>query len=317
MATAALAISSCTMQEVDDVAATQKEPIQFEQFIGKATRADDVTTATLTEFKVLGKKYTSNGQSEDIDITVMKSGSSWTCEPVMYWEEGAKYCFAATNYSTGVTFSGTETEYQLQSGEIDSWNGLNDIVAAICPSAIVGKATGNSPITLNFKHAMAKVQFTFVWEREVNSDSDSEVYMPTIENVERESAFTLSNKNSQATWQGTGISYSNKFSTSILFRQKSEAKTETVLVFPQDDTNFTPKLKFDIHDDAVVGRTEKVECDLFTGGVTKWEAGKVYKYKITIGTFVQEKLEFNVTVSAWTENAETDLGSGNIHFENN
>ena len=313
-ATAALAISSCTQVEVDEVAATQKEPIRFEQFINKATRADDVTTATLTEFYVLGKKYTSDGQSEDINITVTKSGSGWTCDPVVYWEEGAKYCFAATNYSTGVTFSGTETDYQLQSGEIDGYSARNnDMVVAICPNAIEGKATGNSPISLNFKHALAKVQVTFVWDREASSSS--EVYMPKIESIERNSAFTLSNKSSQATWQGTGNNDDSMFSSSIEFNQKSESKTETLLVFPQDDTNFTPKLTFQIHDENVIGLSESIECDLFTGGVTEWEAGKVYKYKITIGTFARETLEFNATVSGWTDNTETDLGSGNYHSE--
>ena len=317
MATAALAISGCTMQEVDDVAATPREPIRFEQFVGKATRAGDVTTATLTEFKVLGKKYSSNGQSAgSFDITVTRSGSGWTYSPTMYWEEGVKYCFAAYNlsdypYGTIMFESNSATDYELNSSlfQLAGTNLPGDVVAAICPTAIEGKASGNSAVSFNFKHILSKVQFTFT--STAGDDAMVVIADAEVQEAQGTSNFTLDNKGAKSMWDNYSMTGTYPLDDFVEFMlEDGQSKSYTLYLLPQAQTDFQPKLKFRLQG----SKNEDIELDLFNDNVTKWEAGKAYNYKITFApeTVESEKMTFEVSVDSWGSTDDVDLDNVKI-----
>lgn len=307
-ATVALAISSCTQVEVDEVATQTKEPIRFEQFVGKATRGDVVTNDNLNEFDVFVKKYKADGTGEEVvKTTVTKKNGTWTPDKVMYWEPGAKYCFAAVyavshsahyrDFKFDVT---SETAYALSYEKFYdnamSEDGSMDVVAAICPAAIEAKASGNEPVQFTFKHIMAKVQFTIT-----NGNEEEELNLPEVEFARTGvSSFTLANTDSRPTWQNGDASYPLPTRFNDITIPASESKTMTIFVIPQDGTVYQPNLK--INRERTVG--DRLQYNLLTGKVTEWEAGKAYNYNLTIN---QERVKFGVTVKERTGDDEVNL----------
>ena len=317
-ATAALAISSCTTQEVDDVATTPREPIRFEQFVGKATRAGDVTTESLKSFRLLGKKYTSDGQSEDIDTWVVNNRGAWTTEPkVMYWEKDAKYCFAAfytevnevVNYLKMFKFeSKSETDYGLYADidlDMSAISPHQDIVAAICPDPIVGKASGNDPISFNFKHILTKVLFTFTNGYEEECEVKIvEFDLRTIYKGE----FALKSGEEQGTWNLKGNCQNDPINN-IIFNQPGETKTITYFTLPQQLQSEEYGLNVMLDLIVTVENNEQpnsYRIYLSTDEVNQWEAGHVYNYKLTIKP-KPEAVQFEVAVEDWGNAEDADL----------
>ena len=318
MATAALAISSCTQVEVDEVAATQKEPIQFEQFIGKATRADDVTTATLDRFRVLGKWFKDfEGEEGDIDITVTKSGSGWIYSNTLYWEEGTKYCFTATNhfgdpYSDDFKFIGMQDEnYYIQNSRYCTLTTF-DLVTAVCPM-ITGKASGNSAVSFNFKHALAKVQFTF--ENGYADDTKVLISSPMLEGVSNTASFEHQN-GKDFEWQLTSGQSSQEMDD-ITFAQQGESQTRTTYVLPQNVHSYEVKgheLTFNLSVTGTSIEYEEIRIIIPSDVISKWEAGKAYNYKITIkpATVEPEEVQFTVSIDSWGSADDVDLDNVEI-----
>ena len=313
MATAALAISSCTQMEVDDVAATPREPIRFEQFVGKATRGEDVTTATLKEFRVLGKIYKTDGTTEDVDIKVTKSGDAWTYDNTLYWEYGNRYCFAATNfiapsYPPGLKDfqfeSTTAEEFSLTCPKFVNPNELDqnmDIVTAVFDKAYIGKATDNGTVVFDFKHALAKVQLTFVNNYEGGSDVDiSGIF---VSGVDFEAAFTQTNGETAGSWSSLEGPASHGCDD-ISLSEQGEAKSVVTYVLPQDI-----KSGHEIHFEIEATDGERtVKIPIPTDVVNKWEAGKAYNYKFTIypKSAGSKAVEFGANIGEW------DSESGDI-----
>ena len=316
-ATAALAISSCTTQEVDDVATTPREPIRFESFVGKATRGGDVTATTLDRFLLLGKLYRANGTTGKIETIVQKApDGNWVPDKELYWEKGTKYCFAATNSIRGYGFSEafafeseTSDKFSLTCSKfsdspvtipVESWDVeyINyDLITAICPQAIEGRASGNDPISFDFKHALAKVQLTFVNESEVNNQF--EIHAPYLE-AKNEASFTQTN-DGDINWNATtGVTFYDF--GSITLTKFGESQTRSMFVLPQDVNNCN--IRFEIGYIADGPHPFKpVRFTLPTDGVDKWEPGRVYNYKIAI----KQAVVFGVEVEEWANEDETDL----------
>ena len=313
-ATAALTISSCTMQEVDDVAATPREPIRFEQFVGKTTRGEDVTTETLKEFRVLGKIYKTDGTTEGVDIKVTKSGDAWTYDNTLYWEYGNRYCFAATNFivpSNNATQgykdfqfeSETANEFSLtcpqfvNPNEVSQYIGLQnmDIVTAVFDKAYIGKATGNGTVVFDFKHALAKVQLTFVNNYENGHDVD--ISGISVSGVDREAAFTQTNGETAGSWSSLDGPASHGCDDISLSKQ-GEEKSVVTYVLPQDIKS-GHEIHFEI--EATDGdRTVKIPIP--TDVINKWEAGKAYNYKFTIypKSAGSNAVEFGANIGSWS-----------------
>ena len=313
-ATAALAISSCTMQEVDDVAATPREPIRFEQFVGKATRAGDVTNESLTKFFVFGRTIPQNGEPKEIKITATKSGDTWTYSgKTMYWEEGTKYYFAATNWESTTFDEGTSPEdYAIISSSFTPRRGLDVITAS--PTVITGQATGNAPVSFNFKHALAKVQFTFVNEYK---DYNVNLMEISLTKIWTDDNFTQKIGEALCAWGRSGSQGWWAFDRDINFTQAGTSETSPNFFIPQSLADV--KLVFDLDaskSNELFNISKSYSLPLSTDEISEWQPGHVYNYKVTIKpdsseTEDPEAIEFKVNVTDWSDTTE----AGSIESE--
>ena len=310
MATAALAASSCTQVVVDDVAATPREPIRFEQFVGKATRTGDVTTANLTQYRVVGKMYIGDSQSEDIDVMVTKTGDSWTSYPEIYWEDGAKYYFAATNEtnSNGFKCMVKDDDHYLYNAEysVDRLTAF-DLVTAVCP-AITGKQFGNAAVSFDFRHALAKVQFTFV--NGYADDTKVDIPDPALECILDRGS--LEHRfGEEVEWQPK-TTQNYQIMGGVTLTHPGESQTQTVYVIPQDihsDGAQGTNLTFHMTVEGTDVKNELITVGVPNDVVSKWEAGKAYNYKLTVKpkTDEQEEVKFEVDIDSWDNAEDADL----------
>lgn len=308
MATAALAISSCTQVEVDDVATTPREPICFEQFVGKATRATDVTATNLNQYWIYGKIVRSDQSEETFTVNAKKSGGIWLYDKQMYWETGAKYYFTAANTPTTTSLQVTsDTDYGISVSRSNGGLRDFDLVTAICPEPIVGKSSGNSPVGLSFKHALAKVQFTITngYGEEYTNITNTTFRIKGIKG----SATTFShNASTGQVWSGYDETPDYLSLNYISFPESGQSTTVSSLVFPQQ-LEEGAQLYFDIRMSRYGVRQSagSVTVDIPRDVVSEWQPGHVYNYKLTIKS--KEAVDFGVgSIEAWGEADDIDLG---------
>ena len=290
-ATAALAISSCTMQETDNVADTPREPIRFEAFVDKSTRAEDVTTANLKEFYVYGKIIKSD-KTETIDrITVTKlSNGSWYYRDILYWEDGAVYCFFATNNEHAAVIGTSERDYALSVHPLNDF----DLIAAN-PGSL---ERSDEPVMFKFKHVLAKLKFTFT--NAYKDGHEIEIKDLQLAPAYHDGRFTWWNYEDCGTWSDT---YPGPipFFGELSFTQSGEDGTITHLAIPQQLQGTDASLKFTL----VVDKQERsCTVNIPTDVVAEWEAGHTYSYKLTVKP---ETVQFEMAVKDWGSAEDADM----------
>lgn len=174
-------LSSCSNQEVMDVADYANQPIEFSTFVGKNTRAGDVTDADFSKFWVFAKN---KGASEStwhdafINVQVNKGSDDWRPINTYYWEQNKEFRFAG--YSNGNDDGQLETTSQVSydpstevSGSTNTGlltftnyktDGKNDLVAAMGnEDDYTWKGdVGDAPaVEMTFHHMLTKLSFTF------------------------------------------------------------------------------------------------------------------------------------------------------------
>lgn len=170
-ATAAV-LSSCSNQEVVDVADYANQPIEFSTFVNNGTRAD-VTTSSINKFWAFAQFHEATSQVDNdwanafTGVQVNKTGSNaWVTEQTYYWSAGDTYRFAAyadgENSNEGVSYSAAGN------GKLTFNNytaGANDLVAAFGANDSYtwdGQKGDDVPsVDLTFYHMLSKVTFTF------------------------------------------------------------------------------------------------------------------------------------------------------------
>lgn len=202
MAMAAAAITSCSQDEVMEVA--QKQAISFKDaFVENATRAIDATlnTSNLVNFEVYGN--TQGDEKNDAGIVtapivpifagvdVNKSGSDWSYDSkhIQYWIEGNTYNFAAI--ALGTSTDATES--------ISVEKGTNGLPATIkydatnqedllyATQAAIGKASGNNMVAFTFDHLLSKAMFTV--KNTMDSNDANSIYFYRVSDVKITNAY--------------------------------------------------------------------------------------------------------------------------------
>ncbi|MCH5231102.1 MAG: fimbrillin family protein [Muribaculaceae bacterium] len=293
-AIAATIMASCANEESVEMARPSGNAIGFESFVGKATRAD-MTNSSLESFYIYGGK-----EATEFDaVQVTKAGSDWTYSPERFWAEGETYKFAAVAPSVdGVSYNYDDNKLTIANYAA----GEEDLIVATT-DAITAQESGNPAVALNFKHALAKVQFTFT-----NSVSGATV---KIENAR------LSGVNIQGTLEasyatGTSLAWSNvgttgSYTYSFDFAGGETASAVQYLV-PQtltDDAQFSFKVTITGATDEPVVQT--LSAQLKKDNATAWETGKQYNYnlKITGSAVGQESIQFEVNDFTWESDFES------------
>lgn len=170
-ATAAV-LSSCSNQEVVDMADYANQPIEFSTFVNNTTRAD-IEQGTFSKFWAFAQFHESTSSVDNdwanafTGVQVNKTGSSaWVTEQTYYWSANDTYRFAA--YSDGENSNAGVSYSAAGNGKLTFTNytaGNNDLVAAFGEESGYtwnGEAGDNvPPVNLTFNHLLSKVTFTF------------------------------------------------------------------------------------------------------------------------------------------------------------
>lgn len=221
-ATAAV-LSSCSNQEVMDVADYANQPIEFSTFVAKTTRGGDVTQQSFQKFWVFAQSKV-NGSQDWADaftnVQVNKIGDqNWQPVNVYYWEKDKEFRFAGyangenqlentiVSYNAGST--GDNSSTGLLTFNEYSTNGKNDLVAAMGNKPNYtwdGTSSSEAPaVGMTFRHMLSKLTFTF--KTQMANTYTVEVNNLRIENATTKSTGTYhKDNNGTIKWNTDGLS---------------------------------------------------------------------------------------------------------------
>lgn len=267
----AMLLASCANEEPVKVT-VPGNTIGFNTHVGKVTKAEDVTTANLQSFYVYGGY---EGTTVFNAQEVISTDGGWAYTPLKYWEEGKEYSFAAVAPNVPAS-------YDLTTLKIEGYEASDEDLIVATTGSYTAKEEGNDNISLNFKHALSKVKFTFT-----NLPADAEVTGIKLKGVN-------SSANLQATYgTGTTIEWQNPTSPKTYSLNEEEA----IYVIPQI-----------VSSDMVLSFTmsEKTwDVNLNTAALTAWDMGQAYNYTVNLAN--GEAIGFgDITIDAWED------GSGSL-----
>lgn len=267
---AAIALASCTQNEVVEVA--ESRAIGFDAFVGNTTKAD-ITDATIDEFYVYGGY---DGLTNVFNnVKVYKKGDAWTYDNTQYWtadktykfqgyapdinpEEGSSITSAGEN---GVNFTGFVAD------------GTTDLLA----SEIVSKTTDatiskSDAIQLTFRHVLSKIKFKFTTDLDNVNITITNLKVKALPN---KGTYT-NNGTTGSTWNvSTGETDKQDYgltSTGTL-TNSAELLSGDAIVLPQTPSNIS--VTFTV---TATGGLSLTKDHTVTLPATKLEEGKVYVY---------------------------------------
>lgn len=196
MAVAAVAmLASCSNDETTGKA-VNGNTIKFDGFVNKSVKgaANDLNNTTFTSFQVWG--LMSKGDQTGtpfVGTTVTKSGSEWTYNGNVYWENGYNYSFVAIAPAGFGTFNAPSTVGQWGSIDFENGEGTTDLIYAIdgtyATSAVSTEGQCPRAIDLTFNHLLSRVKFAF--ENAMDDGSTINVTGVTITNANTKATATL------------------------------------------------------------------------------------------------------------------------------
>lgn len=202
MAVAAVAmLASCSNDETTGKA-VNGNTIKFDGFVNKSVKgaANDLNNTTFTSFQVWG--LMSKGEQTGtpfVGTTVTKSGSEWTYNGNVYWENGYNYSFVAIAPAGFGTFNAPSTVGEYGTIDFENGEGITDLIYdvegkyATSPVSTEGQCPG--PIDLTFNHLLSRVKFAF--KNAMDDGSTINVTDVTITNANTKATATLGET---ATW---------------------------------------------------------------------------------------------------------------------
>lgn len=312
---AAIALASCTQNEVMEVA--ESRAIGFDAFVGKTTKAvTEIDASNLTQFNVFGyHKSTGNWAPDYENVAVTGGSDTWTAASTAYWQAENVYEFAAYSDGNGsldkvVNFDPATKKLTFSNYEVKG----NDLIAAVTS---VGSQTdiNNYPseVEFEFKHLLSQIQFTFT-----NTDSRSykmEISDLTIEAIKK--GISGSFTSAGATWDGTGTAETYTISgiTDIAEGDLStEHPTGYCIILPQNTDNlfveFTATCT-DKNGTTIATGNFKAPLDLDASAPdSKWSTGFKYNYTVelnasTIDPDNTKEIKFTVKdIAPWEDNSD-------------
>lgn len=208
MAVAAVAmLASCSNDETTGKA-VNGNTIKFDGFVNKSVKgaANDLNNTTFTSFQVWG--LMSKGDQTGtpfVGTTVTKSGSEWTYNGNVYWENGYNYSFVAIAPAGFGTFNAPDKVGEYGSIDFENGEGTTDLIYAIdgthATSPVSTEGQCPEPINLTFNHLLSRVKFAF--KNAMDDGSTINVTDVIITNANTKATATLGET---ATWALAGDS---------------------------------------------------------------------------------------------------------------
>lgn len=311
---AVAALASCTNEEVTEVA--QNRAIQFSSFVNNNTKAvTEISAGTLasSEFYVFGEYSTDGTQWENENLFNNELGSKQ-----YYWVQGNQYRFGAYANGKAGKLEGASYEASTQTLTFSNYtpDDTKDLVAAT-GTADATSAVPSNAVSLNFKHMLAQVAFTFDTE-------DGNEYVIAISDLKINNAVNTATGTYTSTgdikWTGTATGASVAAYTYDGFADiANDAETfqQSKLVIPQAVPANANKTTVSFHASIEGAGLEKKEND-FTLDLTSpdaegWKPGYRYNYKATVnGENILNTLvpiEFTASVEEWQDATMGDNGT--------
>lgn len=206
MAVAAVAmLASCSNDETTGKA-VNGNTIKFDGFVNKSVKgaANDLNSTTFTSFQVWG--LMSKGDQTGtpfVGTTVTKSGSEWTYNGNVYWENGYNYSFVAIAPAGFGTFNAPSTVGEYGTIDFENGEGTTDLIYDVdgkyATSPVSTEGQCPEPINLTFNHLLSRVKFAF--KNAMDDGSTINVTDVTITNANTKATATLGET---ATWALAG-----------------------------------------------------------------------------------------------------------------
>lgn len=193
-----LGLAACSNDKGDEPTESKENQITFAATAGSSiTRAEigtllnQQTTANLQNFQVWA--YTAETDAafmEGVDVT--RAGSGWTYSPVQYWPIYTLNFYALYPEGLEPTFGNYAKSTTATMAFKLSNTGLVDVLYAV--AADQQKSATAQQVDLNFRHALAQMQFNFSVAESMSKSVKVLVKQVTVDNLDTEATFTLPNE---------------------------------------------------------------------------------------------------------------------------
>lgn len=332
LAVCALALAACTSEEVLNES-PQSNTIKFRNVLNKDTRA--LTTSNFGLFYVYG--YYTKGADLNTrfniftDTPVTKSGDDWSSAINRYWIKDATYSFYAYSCENkhvapeygGPSIGQSDGVFRLNY-TCHSENGLSHDLVFASATDVVGKESGNSPVSMQFKHILSKVNLCFV--NDFPDGYEIEISNISISQFQNTGTFTAEKKSVSdgiiGSW--SKVDYDSKSTNTFTLNTKGNStatsekdekgnplysivSSECYMIPCHYTTENNPvKIQFNIK----VTNTELkqiVLSNVLTGTWhPNWRMGTQYTYtiRLTGGAAGMDEIKFGVGVDDWNDPKE-------------
>lgn len=312
---AAAALSSCTNEDVVDVA--QNRAIRFDTFVNNNTRAvTEVTTENLSSYYLFGKYGDATG---NYSVLVFDNEPS---SAIAYWTANKYYAFGA--YANGNGNQIDNATFDANTGKLTfpgyTPDDEKDLVAATARAEAGADVTNKGPVPLQFAHMLSQVKFTFKTDV-ANS------YIIKISDLKFNAVNTADGSYTKTTEAAGKIDWTGNISkgyyvyeemSDIADKDKNYTDSDVKLVIPQNNTNqisvtFTATLSGP-GIDREVNKEFTADLGYETGSISDteantWTPGYRYNYMATINAddinSDLKEIKFTTEVTEWKDANET------------
>lgn len=282
--TGLLLASGCSNDETLSQAPDPAQ-INFEGFVNKSTRANDITLSNLKEFSVYGVTLNASDPTAMATLfdgtKVSLEGSAWTYSPLRYWVAGNDYIFSAFAPVATATSTSGDTWTFTPDQTLDATttitglgqltfnnqqaNANQDLIYAF---AQVKSATATqAPVSFTFNHLLSRVMFTF---ENTFSSSGSYIEISDVQVADVNASGSINFTDATPAWSVTaGSTFARPFelvtNNGVEFNNQGSAATTWYYFIPANQTyklTFTVKLYSGSENgDVLAGTFEKI-CTL-------------------------------------------------------
>lgn len=314
---AAAALSSCTNEDVVDVA--QNRAIRFDTFVNNNTRAvTEVTTENLSSYYLFGKYGDTEG---NYSVPVFDNEPS---SAIAYWTANKYYAFGA--YANGNGNKIGNATFDANTGKL-SFLGYTpddekDLVAATARVETDADVTNENAVTLQFVHMLSQVKFTF-------KTDVADSYTIKISDLKFSAVNTADGSYTKTTETAGTIEWTGKTSkgdymyeemSDIADKNKNYTDSDVKLVIPQANTDqisvtFTATLSGP-GIDGEVNKEFTANLGYETGSISgteenTWTPGYRYNYTATINAddinSDLKEIKFTTVVTGWKDANDTTV----------
>lgn len=308
MGMAALALASCTNEEVVNIPASKA--IGFETFVGKPTKAvGEITDGNIRSFCVYGGYDDMTHVFNNQEVT-SEDGTSWTYTPIRYWVADENYKFAA--YAPKEVGSFIATDFTSGHLNVTDYVSTPSAQYDLIYSGGVTKtpsATETGTVNFTFNHLLSMVKFTF--QSGFGKDVSVEISDLKVFGMFSKATYTGSTDSWGVATEAITTPGFTELSSTVAeipsAGQETKAESAGFVVVPQTSGDVTVSFKATVKDasgDTVVNAKE------LSGTVSAptWDKGLRYNYVITIDgtdTDLYPIVIGDPTVAPWPSYSDT------------